>query len=241
MSATARNHNNPPEPLEVMKEKLSLYREGAEAFGPVTEDNAQEYRDHIGYGVKLAKEIDGHREAEKKPHLEAGRKVDADYKPLLETVEATQKKLKAPLQAFIVERERQAKIAAEEAARKLREAEEAEARANAVVEDEPELDDLLAAMAPPVDVKAAHAEAKIAEGQALAAGRVTSAAGGFNATSLRTKRSAKVTDWSKLAAHYIANGELRACLERLANADIRHAKGAALDIPGVEVIEERIL
>lgn len=241
MTVAARTHNNPPEPLEAMKEKLALYKEGADAFGPVTEANAQEYRDHIGYGVKLANEIDKAREAEKKPHLEAGRVVDASYKPLLEAVDATQRKLKAPLQAFIVERERLAKIAAEEASRKLREAEEAAARANAVTEDEPEVDDLLAAMAPPVDVKAAHAEAKIAEGQALAAGRVTSAAGGFNATSLRTKRSAKVTDWSKLAGHYIANAELRACLQKLADADIRHAKGAAIEIPGVEIVEERVL
>lgn len=229
-------HNNPPSPIDAMKEKLALYKEGAEAFGPVTDANAQEYRDHIGYGVKLAKEIDGQREAEKKPHLEAGRAVDAAYKPLLEAVEATQKKLKAPLQAFIVEREKEAKRIADEKAAALRAAEEAAAKAA-----EPEDDPFLAATAPVIDVKQAFVDAKVAEGQALAAGRVTSAAGGFNATSLRTKRSAKVTDWSKLAAHYIANGELRACLQKLADADIRHAKGAAIDIPGVEIMEERVL
>jgi len=90
-------------------------------------------------------------------------------------------------------------------------------------------------------VKAAHVEAKIAEGQALAASRVSSAAGGFAATSLKTKRSAKVTDWSALAAHYINNGELRATLQKLADADIRHAKGAEISIPGVEIMTERVL
>ena len=229
-------HNNPPEPIELLKEKLAIYKEGAEAFGPVTEANAQEYRDHIGYGVKLTKEIDTQRDVEKRPHLEAGRAVDAAYKPLLETTESVQKRLKAALQAFIVEREREAKRIADEAARKLREAEEAARQAA-----EPEEDPFLAATAPVVDVKAAYVEAKVAEGQALAAGRVGSAAGGFNATSLRTKRSAKVTDWHKLAAHYIGNGELRACLQKLADADVRHAKGAPIEIPGVEIVEERVL
>lgn len=229
-------HNNPPEPIETLKEKLALYREGAEAFGPVTEANAQEYRDHIGYGVKLSKEIDTQRESEKKPHLEAGRLVDAAYKPLLETVEATQKKLKVPLQAFVVAREQEARRAADEARRKLEEAERLAAK-----QAEPEEDPFLAATAVPVDLGAAVAEAKVAELQFSAASRVSSAAGGFSATSLRTKRSAKVMDWSKLAAHYIANGELRACLQKLADADIRHAKGAAIELPGVEIVEERVL
>lgn len=230
-------HNNPPSALDALKEKLALYREGAEAFGPVTEANAQEYRDHIGYGIRLGKEIDAQREAEKRPHLEAGRAVDAAYKPLLESVETTQKKLKTPLQAFVVERERQAKLAAEEAARKLREAEEAERKAKEEAEDDP----FLAATAPEIDVAAVAAGAKVAELQVSTASRVSSAAGGFNATSLRTVRKVKVTDWSKLALHYIGNGELRACLEKLANADLRHAKGAEIELPGVDIITERVL
>lgn len=233
----AHDHNNPPEPIDALKEKLALYKAGAEAFGPVTEDNAQEYRDHIGYGVRLAKEIDGQRESEKKPHLDAGRQVDAAYKPLLETVEATQKKLKAPLQSFIVEREREARRIADEARLKLEEAE----RLAAQQQDEPEDDPFLAATAPAVDVGAAAAEAKLADLQVSAASRVSSAAGGFSATSLKTKRSAKVTDWSALAQHYIANGSLRACLQTLADADIRHAKGAEIAIPGVAIVTERVL
>jgi hypothetical protein len=134
-------------------------------------------------------------------------------------------------------REREAKRIADEARRKLEEAERLAAKAV----EEPEEDPFLAATAPTVDVKAAHVEAKIAEGQALAASRVSSAAGGFAATSLRTKRSAKVTDWSALAAHYINSGELRATLQKLADADIRHAKGAAIVLPGVEIVEERVL
>lgn len=230
-------HNNPPEPIDALKEKLALYKEGAEAFGPVTEANAQEYRDHIGYGVKLANEIDKQREVSKKPHLDAGRAVDAAYKPLLETVEATQKRLKAPLQAFIVEREKQAKRIADEKAKALRDAEEAARKAA----EEPEDDPFLAATAPTVDLAAAKVEAKVAELQVSAASRVSSAAGGFSATSLKTVRKAHITDYGALIAHYATHADMRALAERLVNADIRHAKGAPVSFPGVEIVEERVL
>jgi gas vesicle protein len=228
-------HNNPPEALSLLAEKLALFKAGAVAFGPIDDNNAQECRDHVGYGAKLAKEIDGQRDSEKRPHLEAGRAVDAAYKPLLEAVDDIQKALKTRLQAFVVEREREAKRIADEARRKAEEAERAAQAAQA------EEDAFLAATAPTVNVAEAVVEAKVAESMALASARVSSAAGGFAAAGLRTKRSAKVTDWSLLAQHYIGNGELRACLERLANSDIRHAKGADITIPGVEILTERVL
>jgi hypothetical protein len=34
---------------------------------------------------------------------------------------------------------------------------------------------------------------------------------------------------------------MRATLEKLANSDIRHAKGADIEIPGVEIVTERVL
>ena len=113
-------HNGPPEALSLLAEKLALFKAGAVAFGPIDDNNAQEARDHVGYGAKLAKEIDGQRDSEKRPHLEAGRAVDAAYKPLLEAVDDIQKALKTRLQAFVVEREREAKRIADEARRKAR-------------------------------------------------------------------------------------------------------------------------
>lgn len=232
------SHNNPPSPVDEFKEKLALFKEGAEAFGDVTEANAQEIRDHIGYGGTLAKDIDKQRETEKKPHLDAGRRIDGAYKPLVDEADTVIKAMKRKLGAWMDAREREARERAAEAARKLREAEEAAAKAA-----EPEEDPFLAATAEAVipDVKAAHAEAKTAEMQVQAASRVSSAAGGFRATGLKTVRKAKITDWSALAAHYISNGELRATLEKLANGDIRHSKGADIQIPGCVIVEERVL
>jgi len=230
--------NNPPSAVELYREELDRFKAQAEAFGEISEANAQHVRDHIGLGGNLAKDIDKTRETEKKPHLEAGRKIDGAYKPLIDEADTVIKALKRKLGTWMDAREREAREKAAEAARKLREAEEAAAKAA-----EPEDDPFLAATAEAVipDVKAAHAEAKTAEMQALAASRVSSAAGGFRATGLKTVRKAKVTDWSALAAHYVNNGELRATLEKLANSDIRHAKGADIQIPGCEIVEERVL
>jgi hypothetical protein len=230
--------HNKADDVEAYREMLARFKADADTVTEITEANAQFVRDHVGYGGKLAKEIDATRDDKKRPHLEAGRQIDGAYKPLIEECDKIIKGLKQKLAAFLDAREREAKRIAEEARRKLEEAERLAAKA----EEEPEEDDpFLAATAPVIDVKAAHVEAKIAEGQALAASRVSSAAGGFAATSLRTKRSAKVTDWSALAAHYINSGELRATLQKLADADIRHAKGAAIVLPGVEIVEERVL
>lgn len=234
---TNRLHNNPPAPVELFREELARFLADAEAFGEVSDANAQMIRDHIGYGGKLARDIDAKRDEEKRPHLEAGRAIDAAYKPLVTGCEEGVKALKRKLAAFLDAREREARRLAEEKARALREAEEAARQAEAEPEDDP----FLAATAPTVDLVAVHAEAKLAEVQALAAGRVSSAAGGFSAAGLKTVRKARITDWGALAAHYLASGELRACLEKLANADIRHAKGADIAIPGVEIVTERVL
>jgi hypothetical protein len=230
--------NHPPSPVELFREELDRFKAQAEAFGEITDANAQHVRDHIGFGGTLAKDIDKTREAEKKPHLDAGRKIDGAYKPLVDEADTVVKALKRKLAGWMEAREREAREKAAEAARKLAEAEAAAAKAA-----EPEDDPFLAATAEAAipDVKVAHAEAKTAEMEALAASRVSSAAGGYRATSLKTIRKAKITDWSALAAHYVNNGELRATLERLANSDIRHAKGAEISIPGVEIVTERVL
>lgn len=229
--------HNRADDVEAYKEMLARFKADADAVTEINEGNAQFVRDHVGYGGKLAKEIDATRDDKKRPHLEAGRQIDGAYKPLVEECEKIIKGLKQKLAAFLDAREREAKRIAEEARRKLEEAERLAAKAV----EEPEDDPFLAATAPVVDVMAAHVEAKVAEGQALAASRVSSAAGGFAATSLKTKRSAKVTHYATLIAHYAGRNEMKELALKLANADIRHAKGEAIEIPGVEIVEERVL
>lgn len=231
-------HHNKADDVEAYREMLARFKADADTVTEITEANAQFVRDHVGYGGKLAKEIDATRDDKKRPHLEAGRQIDGAYKPLIDECDKIIKGLKQKLAAFLDAREREAKRIADEARRKLEEAERLAAKA---AEEPEEEDPFLAATAPTVDVKAAHVEAKIAEGQALAASRVSSAAGGFAATSLKTKRSAKVTHYAALIAHYAGRNEMKELALKLANADIRHAKGEDIEIPGVEIVEERVL
>jgi hypothetical protein len=86
----------------------------------------------------------------------------------------------------------------------------------------------------------ASAQAKEAEKAAASAGKVQSSSGSARTISLRTIRSANVTDASALVAHYANHPAIIAEAERLANADIRAAKGAAISIPGVNINEEQV-
>jgi len=239
-----RLHNNPPEPAELYRAKVEAFAVSAKALPAVDDDNQGQYRDLIGYGGELTKEIEAQHKTEKAPHLEAGRKVDAAYKPLAEDVEDTRKTLKASLGAFVAEQERQAQAAAraarEAAEKAIRDAEEAKRAAEAEADDPLSVFDDPNEPAPPVDVAGAVAEAHVADLEAKAVGRVASDAGGFAALGLKTKWSAKVTDPVKLAEHYAKAGnyDLMALLQKLADADQRKSKGTAL-LPGAEAVSVR--
>ncbi len=232
-----QGHNLPPSAVDTYTEQVARFSDRASSLPPVSDETAQRYRDEIGYGVSLAKEIDKQRDTEKRPHLEAGRKIDAAYKPLIEGAEHIQKDLKRQLSAFLSAKEAEARRVAAEKAEAARRAEEAARKAA-----EPEDDPFLAATADAApDPAQAVADAKVAALEVKAAGRVASETGGFATAGLKTVRKAKVTDFVALVAHYASHTDMQTLAERLANADIRHAKGAAITIPGVEIVEERTL
>ena len=236
-------HNNPPVGAELFQERFDSFIDEAGSFESIDENNSSTVRDCIGSGSALLKEMEAQRKTDKKPHQDAAKAVDASYKPFTEQLDGAIRKLKATLSNWLKEQERIAREKAEAEARALREAEEAKRKAEEQADEE---DPFLAATAEPApepDLTAAAEKARLAEMQAQAASRVQSSSGGFRATGLKTKRKAKINDFGALAAHYVErnNTDLLALLERLANADIRHAKGAPVHLPGVEVVEERVL
>ena len=79
------------------------------------------------------------------------------------------------------------------------------------------------------------------QAEALAANRprVESEDGIARAASLRTYRYAEVADATAAAKHYAKHPDLIAAIEKIANAEIRAAKGEAVSIPGVTVREEK--
>ena len=228
-----QGHNGPPEDAELFKEAIADLASRADQMAAegVSDANAGDARDIIGLATKLAKDIDAKRKEVKQPHLDASREIDGTYNPLVSEAKDSVKALKDALRDFVIEQERKAAEARAEAERKA--AEEA-AKAEAF-EDDPLLGDQSAQAA-----KEAEAEARMVAAESKQSSSVKGSEG-FRAASLRTKREAVVTDWKALVNHYADHPDMQALAERLANADIRHAKGRPVSIAGVEVKEERVL
>lgn len=233
-------HNNPPEPIDAFRDRLALYAKTASELPAITEETAGAWKDHIGLGKTIAKDIEAEHARLKRPILDEGKKIDNAYKPLAAEATDAASALNVKLTKWVVDRQREAEKVAREKAEAARKAEEEAARAQI----EPEEDPFLAAMATPAaDVMLAKTEARDAQAAAADARRVESAGGGFRASGLATVRKAQVNDYPALAAYYAAKGnvDLKACLDKLAAADVRHAKGAPIDLPGVTVVEDQVL
>ena len=202
-----------------------------------TETKAGELKDFLDTARAKLKEIEDRRKAEKQPILDAGRDVDTAFGKVRDIIERAGKLAKGPLETYLKEQQRIAderRRAEQEAARKA--AEEAERErliaernrnAAAIIEAEEK-------------AKAAANAAKASEGPARAT--VSSATGtGANRTGLRTYRSARITNINQAMLHYRSHADLAECITRIANADIRAAKGAKITIPGIDIIEEQKL
>lgn len=237
-------HNKGPvfntDVVEAFAAEATEIADAASEWGGVeitTETKAGELKDFLDTARAKMKEIEERRKVEKQPFLDAGREVDAAFKKVTGIIEQAGKLAKAPLEAFLREQQRIAdekRRAEQEAARKA--AEEAE-RERLIAERNRNA----AAMAEAEEKrKEAEEAAKEAEKQRRA--QVSSATGtGANRTGLRTTRSARIKNINQAMLHYRDRQELAEVITRMANADIRAAKGAAITIPGIDIIEEQKL
>jgi hypothetical protein len=80
-----------------------------------------------------------------------------------------------------------------------------------------------------------------AEAQKAESTKLDSATGGGKRTALRTRRYVEITNVNQAMLHYRAHPEMTDLLLRLANAEVRSAKGKAIKIPGFDIKEERKL
>lgn len=227
--------NNPPEPIVIFAEQQAKYERDAAAFGAVTDANVAQVADHVTYGGKLSGEIEKHRVAEKEPHLEAGRAVDVAYTPVRDAVNAARSTLKTKLDVHLRAKRAEAERLAREKADELRRAEEA---ARAKVEQPVEEDPFLAATAEPApDLATLAVASRVAASQAMASTRIASASGGAAYGLRRAPWGALITDLALLTAHYAAarHPDLFACVQKLASADVRNAKGSIV-LPGAKVV-----
>ena len=217
--------NNPPPAHELFAAEIASLKARIETFGPVTEANAGEARDLIGLAKKLAKDIDAKRDEEKRPHLEAGRQIDATFKPLVDAANAAP----APLSKALMDHINEQKRLAAEAAEKARRLAEEEAKRAAALADDPILgEDVVDA------AKLAQQKADVAAASVKTVATVKGSEG-FRAAGVRVSYKAEVYNYEALVKYYADHVDVRAAAEKVANAIIRANKGQVA-IPGVNVI-----
>lgn len=165
---------------------------------------------------KAGKDADAARKTEKEPHLEAGRQVDAKWKPIVDKATRGAAACKDALTPYRTAKQR----AKDEAARRARE--EAEARQKAAQEALRQSDDLEAKFAAEQEIEAAQKLVAVAN-------KIDR-----SATGLRTHWEAEITDRKAALLHYIKTrpGAFEALIQELANTDARN-EATRRDIPGV--------
>lgn len=194
----------------------------------VTADNAWRVRDLIGKIDKIAKGAERDRKALKDPYLEQGRKIDASFRPVASLASGMTAPLKKLLSAFLAEQDR---IKREAAERARMEAEKAARAAEAAKEDE-FIADYAQKRAEETDKAARYAEL-------MAQQNTVKGDDPGRAVGLRTYRHAKVINAAMLVGHFANHSDVIALCEKLANAQIRAAKGGPVNIPGIEILEEK--
>lgn len=236
-------HNRPPPfDADALAEHERRAREFADAAGDyldlgeiASEEDAQRLNDYMAGARKLRKEIDAARVAEKKPHDEAAKAVQAAFAPVLAILDKSVDKVKPLLTDYL----RRKKEAAD-AEKRRKEHEAARAREEAA---------RLAAQAAARNDVAGEAEAEAAAKEAArlekeaarsAKAVVASATGGTRSAGLRTARTAEITNINQVFMHYRSHPEVAALLTRLATADVRAKDVDETAIPGIRIIETQV-
>lgn len=218
LAAPSPGHNNPPQDeAEILKGQIEAASAGAGRYAEITDDEtaaaAQSLRARLN---ELSGEADKKREAQKKPHLDAGKAIDAKWQPLVKMAKAGADSIKTALGAHET---RKARVAAE-AQRVADEARRAaeKAAAEALEAGKP-------APPPPPPAPAPEAPAP-----------VTTIKGSYGrAASVKVVKVARVVDQDAAYGGLKAHPEMVALIATLA----QRAAKAGISLPGVEVTEEK--
>lgn len=232
-------HNNPPEPtpIEAARETISLLTlEGSNWFDGQPIENELQAKcvaKLLDDARKASKKFDGERKAEKKPHDDAAKAVDAAWKPIIADADRIVECAKKAQTPWLIKLDEE-KRATEEAVRREAEAKAAEARRLTEEAD----GSLAAAKAR----DAALEEAKRAEEIVSWAAREKASSKGegmARSVSLRTVWRSEVEDRRALLNHIAltAPDDLTAFVSEWAEKAVR--KGAR-EIPGVRIWQDRV-
>lgn len=195
-------------------------------------ETATACEDFIAQVKAEIKAAEDERKKQKQPHMDAGAAVDEKFRPLQVTLKMIADLL-SPLKTGWLKREQERlKREAEEkeaaALKALEEAETAKATAPTTIEE--------AVRAEQAQKKADEAVAdadRAGKSKAQLKGAFTS-----RATSLRTYWSARIVDYRMALLHYGEHDEVKAVIQKLADADARTHK-ETMNIPGCESQSEQ--
>jgi hypothetical protein len=203
--------------VETLRDQIAAAIEQAKKYGAVADDEtaakAQSLRARL---IELRGEAEGKHQAEKAPHLKAGREVDAKWLPMAKEAEDAQKVIRKALDKHENDKLLAARKVADDE-RKRQEAADRAAHADAVRSGKP-----VEAPAPPPVAAPVAPPAPIRGGYGRAAG-------------VRTIKVAIIRDQDAVYMALRENVEVVALLKKLADKVV--AAGATL--PGVEVQEQR--
>jgi hypothetical protein len=216
-------HNNgPQDEAEIIKGQIEAASAGAEEYATIKDDGeaakAQSLRSRL---LELSGSADKKREAEKKPHLEAGKSVDAKWQPLVKAAKAAADKIRDALSAHETRKAREAerlRREAEEAARKAED--ERRAKLAAKLAEHPDAPSPMPELTP----------------VPVAPEPVTAIRGAYGrAAAVKIVKVCTVIDQDAAYSYLKADKELAALISKLA----QKAVDAGYVVPGTEVTEQR--
>lgn len=213
----APGHNNgPTDEAEILREQIEAATAGISEYANITSDEqsakAQSLRARLN---ELSGKADKIREAEKKPHLEAGRAIDAKFQPLVKKAKAGADAVAKAMSTWENEKARVAREAEAKRQAAIREQEEAAWKAAEAGKPAPKPVEL-----PPTPESVAATPIKGAYGRAA---------------SVKIVKVASVVDQDAAYAAMRTHPELVDLIAKLA----QRAVNAGHEIPGVNVSEER--
>jgi hypothetical protein len=241
-------HNAPPDEFAMLSSEIETFVSGAETVlqHPITGQQAADMT--AAYAKRLtemASKADKLRKAEKEPHLEAGKAVDAKWNPHIDNAKDAAGKLKRHLDSWMREQQRleeeRQRAARAEAERIRREAEEAERRAAEAARAIEEAD-----ISKPLDIEAAQevgraqaiAERKAAElreAEREAQARKVNAGRTGAKVSYRDVIVGRITDRSAFLYAVSAEREIEEALEKICGRLTREGRAVA----GMEIVKEK--
>ena len=233
--APATGHNNPPtSPFEESKSQIDdLYMEAQNFLDgdPVDTEGLAEAVSTLLQNLREAGSLaDKRRGEENKPHWDAGKAVDAKFKPLAAMVtratEACKETLKPWLLIKAEEKEAEDLKLREEADRKKREADRAMQTSSGNLAEREAAEEKVE------EAKAADIKARVSKN--ATAGQTNR---GGRAVSLRTVWNTTLTDPDAALDHFWPDARLEEVLLSMAKGEVRSGKRT---IPGFHIEDEKV-